>query len=76
MRRFLACLLLVAACADGGDVVTDEAEVSPDLDAKADSQAEALGSRGRHDADGHQVVARRDGANGPEFVLRGKTTRT
>ncbi|NVB79570.1 MAG: hypothetical protein HOV81_14330 [Kofleriaceae bacterium] len=76
MRRFLACLLVVAACADGGEVVTDETEVSPELDAKADAATEVSVRAGDTTLTVNKVVTRRDGPNGPELVLRGKTTRT
>ena len=39
MRAALLALLLVA-CADAGDVDTNEVEVSPELDAKADAATE------------------------------------
>ena len=75
MRRFLACCLLFAACAESGDSVLDETEVSPELDGKADTSSELSVRVGDTTLTVNKVLTRRDSANGSELVLRGKTPR-
>jgi hypothetical protein len=73
----LACALLaVAACADGGDVDYAETEIAPELDAKADATTEVSVRAGETTLWVNKTVAFREGANGQEFVLRGRTSRT
>ena len=76
MRGYLLGLLLVAACADAGGSLVDETEVSPELDAKADAATEVSVRAGDTTLWVAKTVARREGANGAEFVLRGHTSRT
>jgi hypothetical protein len=75
MFRTLALVLAVAACADGGDSVLDETEVSPELDTKADASSELSVRAGETTLWVNKTLARRDGVNGPEYVLRGRTSR-
>jgi hypothetical protein len=76
MRSLVVSLVVVAACAGAGDVVVDETEVSPELDAKADSATELSVRAGDTTLWVAKTVARREGPNGAEFVLRGRTSRT
>jgi len=74
-----ACALIalaIGACADAGDVEYAESEVSPELDAKTDASTELTVRAGDTTLWVNKTVALRDGANGPEFVLRGRTSRT
>jgi hypothetical protein len=76
MRGYLACLVItVAACAGAGESVVDEVEVSPELDGKADSASEVTVRAGDTTLWVSKTVAHRFGANGPEYVLRGRTSR-
>ncbi|HEY5949048.1 MAG TPA: hypothetical protein VIV40_26330, partial [Kofleriaceae bacterium] len=76
MRWLVASLVVVAACADAGGSHVDEAEVSPELDGKADTATELGVRAGDTTLWVSKLVARREGANGSEFVLRGRTSRT
>lgn len=75
MRSFVLCAVLVAACADAGEADYGETEVS-DLDGKADSATEVTVRAGETTLWVSKNVALRDGPNGREFVLRGRTSRT
>ncbi len=76
MRHFLAVVaILVSACADAGDVDTHEAEVSPEL-GKDDAASEITVRAGETTLWVNKAVALREGPNGREFVLRGRTSRT
>lgn len=77
--RALAFALVTAmagACADGGDLEVAETEVSPELDTKADAASELSVRAGETTLWVNKTVALRDGENGQEFVLRGRTSRT
>lgn len=78
MRWLVASLLVVAvvACADGGDSLVAEAEVSPELDGKADATSELSVRAGETTLWVNKLVGRRVGPNGDEYVLRGRTSRT
>jgi hypothetical protein len=76
MRSLLGLVLVLAACADSGDSLVDEVEVSPELDGKADATTELSVRAGDTTLWVAKAVARREGANGAEFVLRGRTSRT
>jgi hypothetical protein len=76
MRWLLALLVVVVACADGGDSVVDETEVSPELDGKADATTELSVRAGDTTLWVAKSVSRREGPNGSEYVLRGRTSRT
>ena len=79
MRGYLACLIAsitFGACVDSGDALVDETEVSPELDdGKADTSTEISVRAGDTTLWVQKAVARRDGVNGPELVLRGRTSR-
>jgi hypothetical protein len=75
-RSLVACLFVVAACADAGDSLLDETEVSPELDGKADATTELSVRAGDTTLWVSKAVARREGPNGSEYVLRGRTSRT
>ena len=72
MRWLVASLVVVVACADAGDSLVDETEVSPELDGKADSATELSVRAGDTTLWVSKTVARR----GDDFVLRGRTSRT
>jgi len=74
MFRYLALAFLVAACAEGGESVTGETEVSS-VETKADAATEVSVRAGDTTLWVTNKVARRDGVNGPEYVLRGRTSR-
>lgn len=74
MRSSLLLALVLAACA-GEESIVDEAEVSPDLDGKADAETELTVRAGDTTLWVTKQVVRRDGANGPELVLRGRASR-
>lgn len=77
MRLALASVLIVvAACAGAGDVEVAETEVSPELDGKADATTELSVRAGETTLWVQRTLAVRDGENGPEVVLRGRTSRT
>ncbi len=76
MRSLVACLFVVAACADAGDAVVGETEVSPELDAKADAQAELSVRAGDTTLWVSSTVAVREDGSGGTLVLRGRTSRT
>ena len=71
MFRTLALVLAVAACAEGGDSVLDETEVSAEVDTKADASSELSVRAGETTLWVNKTVARR----GDLFVLRGRTSR-
>lgn len=75
-RHALAAALVVAACADAGDVDTNEVEVSADVDAKADATTEVAVRAGETTLWVQKAIALRETENGPLFVLRGRTSRT
>ena len=75
-RSLVGLLFVVAACADGGDSLLDEAEVSPELDGKADATTELSVRAGDTTLWVTKNLTRREGPNGSEFVLRGRTSRT
>lgn len=72
MRSLLASLLVFVACADAGDALVDETEVSPELDAKTDTATELSVRAGATTLWVSKTIARR----GDDFVLRGRTSRT
>lgn len=73
----VGCLFVVAACAEGGDSLVDEAEVSPELDGKADATTELSVRAGETTLWVTKHVTRREGGpNGAEYVLRARTSRT
>lgn len=76
MRQLIPALLLIAACADAGDVETNEVEVSADVDTKADATTEVAVRAGETTLWVQKGIALRETANGPVFVLRGRTSRT
>jgi hypothetical protein len=63
--------LVVAACAEGGDSLVDETEVSPELETKADTATELSVRAGDTTLWVNKSVARR----GDVYVLRGRTSR-
>jgi hypothetical protein len=76
MRGYLAWLAIaIAACADPGDAAVDEVEVSPELEGKEDAASEVSVRAGDTTLWVQKTVARRVGASGPEYVLRGRTSR-
>lgn len=75
MRSFVVAALLVSACAGAGDSDLAEIEVS-DLDGKADAASEVSVRAGETTLWVSKTVALREGPNGKEFVLRGRTSRT
>ncbi len=77
MRTF-ACLLAVlgAACAAAGDADVAETEVSPELESKADAAGELSVRAGDTTLWVSKTIQFREGPNGKEFVLRGRTSRT
>jgi hypothetical protein len=72
MFRYLALVFVVAACAEGGDSLVDETEVSPELETKADTATELSVRAGDTTLWVNKSVARR----GDLYVLRGRTSRT
>jgi hypothetical protein len=79
LRSVVAGALLaiaMAACAGAGDADYAETEVSPELDAKADATTEVAVRAGETTLWVNKTVALRDGVNGQELVLRGRTSRT
>lgn len=77
MRGYLTCLVFVAvACADALEGTLEETEVSPELEGKADESDELSVRAGETTLWVRKSVARREGPNGPEYVLRGRTSRT
>ena len=71
MFRYLALVFVVAACAEGGDSLVDETEVSPELETKADTATELSVRAGDTTLWVNKTVARR----GDLYVLRGRTSR-
>jgi hypothetical protein len=69
MRHLAPVLLLLVACADGGDAITDETEVSADGALDASDPSVRAGDTTLSVS--HDVTRR-----GDLFVLRGKTSRT
>jgi hypothetical protein len=79
MHGVVASALLaiaIAGCADGGDADYAETEISPELDAKADATTEVSVRAGETTLWLNKTVALRDGVNGQQFVMRGRTSRT
>ena len=77
MRTF-ACVVavLVAACAAAGDAEVAETEVSPELESKADAAGELSVRAGDTTLWVSKTIQFREGPNGKDFVLRGRTSRT
>src|SRR5436190_11274915 len=73
---FVCAAALVSACAGAGDVELSETEISPELDTKADAATEVSVRAGETTLWASKTVALREGPNGKEFVLRGRTSRT
>jgi hypothetical protein len=69
-------VFVAVACADALDGTFEETEVSPDLEGKADESDELSVRAGDTTLWLRKAVVRREGPNGPEFVLRGHTSRT
>ena len=65
----------MAACA-GDAAEVDEVEVGADDGGKADAASELSVRAGETTLTVGRQLTRRDGPNGPEFVLRGRTSRT
>ncbi|HTL31946.1 MAG TPA: hypothetical protein VL326_02410 [Kofleriaceae bacterium] len=63
--------LVVAACAEGGDSIVDETEVSPELDTKVDAASELTVRAGDTTLWVNKTISRR----GDLYVLRGRTSR-
>jgi hypothetical protein len=76
MRR-LACLgfLLPSLAACAGAAGDDTDEVTANADTKADASTELRVRAGDTTLWMNQLVTRRDGAGGPELVMRGRTSR-
>jgi hypothetical protein len=68
--------LAIGACADAGEADYAETEISPELDAKADATTEVSVRAGETTLWVAKTVALREGVNGQELVLRGRTSRT
>ena len=78
MLRVWLAFLLFTACAGATDEIADvdEVDVGADSDGKADAASELSVRAGDTTLTVAKQLTRRDGANGPEFVLRGRTSRT
>ena len=75
MSKVLFAVLFLTACAGAADEV-DEVDVGADSDGKADAASELSVRAGDTTLTVAKQLTRREGANGPEFVLRGRTSRT
>ncbi|CAN5842969.1 hypothetical protein BH11MYX2_BH11MYX2_27180 [soil metagenome] len=76
MRTYVIAAVLLAGCADQASTPTDEISVGEDGDGgKADSAGELSLRTGDTTVWVRQLIERRTGENGPEYVLRGRTSR-